>query len=113
MIEVLPPDWAIERALEQGYRGNGWTANVVKAYGPSTPLIETVLSFARYIARHENAPLDPLLIEARQLVADRYNDTFGAEHKAATLAGEDDDSDAIKNCLAALRRGIEIGEAQP
>ncbi|WP_324695442.1 hypothetical protein [Novosphingobium sp. RL4] len=108
MAEQLPPEWAIERAIELG--DNPPSPNV-KQVVESPHAYHGYIAFARYIAEHEEAPVDPLLIEARALVAARYNDSFGAEHKAATLAGEDDSSEPIRNCLIALRRGIEIGRA--
>lgn len=109
MSTELPPDWAIERALEQGYRGNGWTAKVVKTYGSNTPLIETVLSFARYIAEHEDAPVDPVILEARKIGADLgwyQANSIGLLHD-----GMFDNCGTMQGLIAALRRGIELGKS--
>ena len=70
-----------------------------------------------YRARDANAiackyvlpdPADPLLIEARKLVAAREGN---ANYTGRVLDGDEDDSPAIKNCLIALRRGIELGKS--
>ena len=55
---------------------------------------EVATAFARYIAEHEEPPVDPLLIEAEQIV-DKYDYTFNG----------------LRNAVAeALRRGIELGK---
>ena len=53
-------------------------------------------------------PVDPLLIEARKLVAAREGN---ANYTDRVLDGDEDGSPAIKNCLIALRRGIELGKS--
>jgi hypothetical protein len=56
-------------------------------------------------------PSDPLLMEARKLVARRY-EADQMDAIIATLAGDDDGEASIQNCLIALRRGVEIGKEQ-
>lgn len=63
---------------------------------------------AREIVALLTAPVDPDLIEARKLVAERYNLSTSSEAVEATLAGEDDDTRAVKNCLRAIKRGREL-----
>ena len=85
------PDWAWDRAKRmidgQPNTGPGWA----KSLAP----IGAVRAFARYIAEHEEPPVDPLLIEAEQIV-DKHTYTH----------------DGLRYAVAeALRRGIEIGRA--
>lgn len=99
-----PPDWAIERAcallnaVSKGQYDDTWYPCDV------TDTSTGVAQFARYIAAHEEPPVDPLLIEARKICAltrQTYDKGF--------LSGEyDDSSTEIPVALAALRRGIEI-----
>lgn len=55
---------------------------------------------------------DTDLREARRLVADRYDPRFNEVTIAATLAGEDDDTQAVQNCLLAIKRGRELEREQ-
>lgn len=116
MSNELPPDWAIERALDQGYRGSGWTANIVKTYGEETPLIQTVMCFARYIAEHEDAPVDPCVAAGRKLVAETQHDfpdsPWHLNEAAETLAGNRDDNLVVKAAIEGVRRGMELGRAE-
>lgn len=85
-----PPDWAYDR-VEELYsdfymRGSGLESNTMKG------------AFAAYIAEHEKPPVDPLLVEARGIIAGRiFESSFDA-----------DQSEAI--AYDALKRGIEIGK---
>lgn len=103
MSEVLPPEWAIERAVKLLNSGRtdgekSWVNSEV------TDTATGVLQFASYIAEHEEAPVDPLLIEARA-VCDAVD---GGGYEDGTY----DDGKLIAVALASLRRGIEIGEGQ-
>lgn len=67
-----PPDWAIDRALrltsgEHGAAEEGYDAAAVKANQVGFP---TTFAFARYIAEHEEPPVDPL--------QECLRETFGA-----------------------------------
>lgn len=53
-------------------------------------------------------PVDPDLIEARKLVAKRYNRETSSDAILETLLGDDDDTDAVRNCVAAIKRGREL-----
>lgn len=55
MGEQNPPDWAIEKALTLGSMGMT-LADVKRHYAGHRPYI----AFARYIAEHEEEPVDPL-----------------------------------------------------
>jgi len=58
-------------------------------------------------------PVDPLLIEARSLVAGRHPGHDETGYRCRIMAGKEDDHPAVQNTLAALKRGIEIGSAKP
>ena len=96
------PDWALERAKEL-HRAAG---------GATTPMAH---AFARYIAAHEEAPVDPLLIEAREIVAvwlennpnKAFRDKWTPEN---TRKGKLDDDATVAQALAALKRGIELAK---
>jgi hypothetical protein len=68
-VSALPPDWAIERALT--FAPSGPTLADVKRHWPGHT---TIIAFARYIAKHEQEPVDPLY-EALKAVAElgRYD----------------------------------------
>lgn len=89
-----PPVWAYTRAYG--------LARCVSAYE----------AFARYIAEHETAPVDPLLIEAREIVA-KWCVSAGIPHNAlAVRAGDDGFCCEVQAALAALERGVEIGRGE-
>lgn len=102
-MSYLPPDWAIERALDVA----DYRASVDDVKERRTLLWSAVLAFARYIVDHEDAPVDPLLIEARKL-AEQFWPGEGA------LAGKLDAAEWTQRLLVTLRRGMELaasGEA--
>lgn len=94
---TVPPVWAVERA--KALRDGGY------ARGDRT----LTITFARYIAEHEQPPADPLLVEARKLVAD----SSAIVDRASVLNGRADDSVGVRMALSALRRGIEIAKENP
>lgn len=101
------PEWAVKRAFDlSNEAGANWSSVDRMLEGC------TGYAFACYIAEHEDEPVDPLLLEARKLVADRYNPEYGMESIEATLRGEDDETEAVRNALKALRRGIELAQVQ-
>lgn len=89
------PQWAIDRAIEltTAIPGVG-SVDLAAATFPS------VRAFARYVAAHEEAPVDPLLEKVRVAWAAASNDPAD-EDFFVTFAAE----------LA--RRGLEIREVQP
>jgi len=71
--------------------------------------VPAALTCAARLAREGWMPVDPLLLEARKLFAD------SAENKEEAhiyLAGRFDHWSEFQIVLAALRRGIEIGEGK-
>ena len=96
------PEWAIARA--KSLRNEGFERGD-KTYTDV---------FARYIAEHEEEPVDPLLIEAREVVANYASDNKGYEIYAPAyrMGGRDGDAE-VAVAYRALIRGIELaGEAK-
>lgn len=101
--ENLPADWAITKALE--LMGSATTLADVKRFPAGYP---NTIRVASYIEQHKEPPVDPLLIEAREICA-KWRETKGYAHGAAMYReGGYDDYSIMKVALAALRRGIEI-----
>lgn len=95
------PEWAIERAH-----------SAVKVEGGVNPRFESytrqsvpVLAFARYIASKEEPPIDPLLIEARELVSVTEPNVNIAIN---IRRGMFDDGHRITLALAGIKRGMEL-----
>lgn len=99
------PEWASERAqalakdetLHEGYT-------------------RTHRAFARYIAEHEEPPVDPLLLEAREIAAVAVEGAPGrfTFPPKSYREGERDDEPGVKAIIAALKRGMELArETQP
>lgn len=58
-------------------------------------------------------PVDPLLVEAREMCAQYYEQLVPKTHWAdTTRTGHNDELAEVQIALAALRRGIELGEAK-
>lgn len=55
LLEQMPPEWAIEKALSLSRTGT--TIADVKRHWPGHSM---ALAFAAYIAEHEEEPVDPL-----------------------------------------------------
>ena len=87
--DSAPPQWAIDRALSYG---PGWKT-----------------AFARYIAEHEQPPVDPLLVEARRIVAETWRRVGSKSYADRVEEGLCDDGIYVPIALTAIRRGIEIG----
>lgn len=97
------PEWAIERACAlanvQG-QNEHWTVREVLNGLDYPHRYPAITAFARYIAANEEAPVDPLLIEARKIVRAYYPEM-----------GDDYRGRRMNIASAALRRGIELGQA--
>ena len=82
---------------------------------PSTQTVlwsrKAVYAAAR-LAREGWMPVDPLLLEAREIYARALEANDGVYAPKECRSGLCDDSAAISAVLAALRRGIEIGEGK-
>lgn len=101
------PQWALERAKE------------ILVIGKREVIYhrDAERRVARYIMAHEEPPTDPLLLEAREIIAKWYecDSGLGAPiYCAAWRGGQLDGLTAMKWVMAALRRGMEMArEAQP
>lgn len=99
------PMWAKERVCElTNTDGSNYSPT---SFGMECMTTSIGEAFARYIATKEEPPVDPLLIEARKIAAERtkfpaYADTY--------LNGENDEHFYLQGLLAALRRGMEMAK---
>lgn len=112
-----PPEWAKKRAIElAGY--TYFDAPDCHALGiiGQTSLQKGFDAFARYIAAHEEPPVDPAVVAARKLVVDtqhNYPDSPWHQNEATeTLAGRRDNTLVVMAAIEGVRRGIEIGSAK-
>jgi len=74
--------------------------------------VPAALTCAARLAREGWMPVDPLLLEAREIYARALEANDGVYAPKECRSGLCDDSAAISAVLAALRRGIEIGEGK-
>lgn len=81
----------------------------IAPYG--TPPVEMRKLWAAYIAEHEQPPVDPLLLEARELVASHYEAGLCYVTAREVRAGERDTDNYLCGVVSGLRRGIELGKA--
>ena len=72
------------------------------------PTFPSVAAFARYIAEHEEPPVDPDLIEARKLVAGKYQSIRDHDYAGWVNSGQKDDSSEVRLILSAIKRGREL-----
>lgn len=102
------PRWAVARR-------NELVEAVFQEHG-SDGLVHSdcvALAFARYIAAHEEAPVDPMLIEAREIVKATLSERSHSKCNCRTEidAGKWDNGHKMVATVAALRRGIELAKA--
>lgn len=102
MGEQMPPDWAIEKAtqpalpfLSNSVSRNSWTPNEIKRGANELAYCAVVLELARYIAEHEQAPVDP------------FEAAFDDLYNNGSLRSN---ADIIR---AALKRGMELAGGKP
>jgi hypothetical protein len=99
------PQWAKERACELS-GASVWIPADVDLNNNSA-----LTALARYIAAHEEPPVDPLLIEARKLAGDiameRGANRDVVDHYETAKATDPE----ISRVIRVLRRGIELGKS--
>lgn len=104
----LPPEWAIQRALEilyADYQASALpTVDNVATY-PS--MYAAPIKVARYIAEHEEEPVDPLLLKAREIVVEFYSTNHPNSRLADVREGTRDDCKAVQLALHTLRAAAE------
>jgi hypothetical protein len=98
------PQWAKKRACELVNVGC-----VMNDYQPASvaPHNPSIYAFAKFIAEHEEPPVDPLLIEAREICAVVMGAHVGDYFRTQAEAyrdGRHDDEPEIPRILAALKR---------
>jgi len=104
------PQWAYERVsrLQDDFSGASYYVSLSASYA------DLKGAFALYISQHEEPPVDPLLIEAREIA---ISESYGGRARWAEawrekiMRGDDDREDRVKVALAALKRGIELGKS--
>lgn len=97
----MPPEWAIERAQEL----------FVKEMGKSSTgqVVVMIHAFARYIASKEEAPVDPLVLEARNICVENESNF---QFQQAIKGGNVDGGQPMRVAIAALKRGMELAKEQ-
>lgn len=107
--KTLPPEWAIERAIEILYEDYRIAAPPTVTDVTTYPKVyASVLNVAQYVTQHEQEPVDPLLAKAREIVVEFY----GADHPDwprlnEVREGTRDDCKAVQLVLHALRVATE------
>lgn len=66
MTDKLPADWAIDKAVEL-LREAGIPI-ILRAVKSNPDSYRSTIAFARYIEEHEEPPVDPVLLAAREWV---------------------------------------------
>lgn len=101
-----PPDWAYDRVnqLRADFTGDSYNPTLAADYA------DLKGAFARYVAEHEEPPVEPLLIEARKLCDDAY--PMRSAVGGSFINGGGDGTISMRLALEALKRGIEIGKSQ-
>lgn len=106
--KTLPPMWAIERAIDILYRHCTVAArpafNEVAKY---PKVYASVLNVAQYVTQHEQEPVDPLLLKAREIVVEFYSTNHPNSRLADVREGTRDDCKAVQLALHALRVATE------
>lgn len=104
MDKDMPADWAIERACElANAMGAAWNMKDSKdAYGIRRSG-DTVSAFARYIEAHEQPPVDPDLVTAREICAKVAKELAHRGAAAMYLKTELDADAEVQFALAKLK----------
>lgn len=89
----MPPQWAIKRARE------------MTGYFAPTDMIN---AFARYIAKHEQPPVDPDVLAVREILAAHHSPLKHTSEEYRT--GFYDKHEQFQAALAAYRKRKEAGE---
>lgn len=102
------PEWALREFCKRANLDYGAVMNgaVVMVATRSAVRVGAAL-----IAQHEEPPVDPLLPEARKIVADRYTAQGWDNSAELVLSGKFDGHCDVTTALAALKRGVELAKA--
>lgn len=109
------PQWAVERACEAARAEHPGAIHYRATCAPDNSGYAAINAFARYIASKEEAPVDPVVVAGRKLVAEtqhNWPDSPWHMHEAAeTLAGNRDYTLVVKAAIEGVRRGIALSKA--
>lgn len=108
------PEWAIESAHRRLKIADSVPSNFEVYSKESVP----VRVLAEMIAEHEEPPVDPLLIEAREIANSEHlmgngfdlDTPYGELRTGEISNGTNDSHVVVQAALAALKRGIQLGE---
>lgn len=100
------PTWALEEAVKRLNAERGeqyWRA-------PADSGFATVRTVARLIAKHEQRPVDPAIVAAREICAVWALNMWGDKSEGSSnyRAGLNDKDCNMELALTALRRGVEM-----
>lgn len=102
------PEWAKKRACDLANRSrpgfSPWKPKHV------TPDYSALYALALHVMKHEEPPVDPLLLEARKIVADSYEGLGCDETVDNVRNGAHDNGWSVTEVLKALKRGIELAK---
>ena len=106
------PAWAYLRAYEMSHGKAYYSADYIKDFCSNSfsPEGAVIRAFAAYIAKNEQKPVDPLLLEARKIVADVNSAKGHAIYVRVIMAGGWDHKLEVVATLAGLRRGKELAQ---
>lgn len=101
MTADTPPDWVLlEAAKRSGWGEYEHTAGLRVEYQMTRSAFRALCDM---IHKHETPPVDPDLIEAREIVAEAY-----PSDETEIRSGEQDESADIAITLAGIKRGREL-----
>ena len=98
-----PPEWALKRAIDELNGEHRTPADPFSfwkyADAKNDPIVRTV---ARLIAKHEPAPVDPVLAAAREAAAQWYENCHCPKFATEIRAGDSDDDNNVRTAIAAI-----------
>lgn len=106
MVEAQMPevaDWAIHRALKIAC---SWQSLGDVKRNHEMQWAKMIIAFARYIEAHEEPPVDPLLIEAIELVI--ADDVTRTDRQIEAIRERRAGHEKVNLALAALKRGLAL-----
>ncbi len=108
------PQWALAQACEHLNAELKHNGSPLRYRMSEAAYNVPIIVLARYIAAHEEPPVDPLLLEAREIVARFYDTKEGSRHRAKLFRdGDYDNEPECAQALTALRRGMELAKQEP
>lgn len=103
------PEWAEKRACEL-VNARRFPGSMLHEPRHVTPDYSALYALALHVMKHEEPPVDPLLLEARKIVADIYEGLGCDETVDNVRNGAHDNGWSVTVVLKALKRGIELAK---